>query len=121
MSDLNLFAQRYIAVWNEPDPELRRKAITELFSANAVHLTPSQEIHGHEQLEVRIATAYEKWVEPGEHVFRAVPNANGHHDAVRFNWHMVHLASDTAVAVGFDFILLDEDRLIVSDHQFVES
>jgi hypothetical protein len=121
MSDLNLFAQRYIAVWNEPDPELRRKAIAELFAVDAVHLTPSQEVRGHEELEVRIGTAYEKWVKPGGHVFRAAPNANGHHDAVRFNWHMVHLASDTVVSVGFDFIILDQDGLIVSDHQFVDS
>jgi hypothetical protein len=37
MSDLNDFARRYIAVWNEPDAALRRKAIIELFAPDAAH------------------------------------------------------------------------------------
>jgi hypothetical protein len=80
MSDLNAFARRYIAMWNEPDADLRRKVIAELFAPDAAHYTPSQEIHGHAKLEARITTAYEKWVKPGLYAFRAVPNANGHHN-----------------------------------------
>ena len=91
MSDLNDFARRYIAMWNEPDADLRRKAIADLFAPDAAHYTPSQEVHGHTELEVRVTAAYEKWVKPGLHAFRAVPNANGHHNAVRFNWEMVSL------------------------------
>lgn len=120
MSDLNEFAERYIAVWNEPNAELRRKGIAELFAPDVAHYTPSQEVHGHAQLEVRIGTAYEQWVAPGEFVFRAVPGANGHHNAVRFNWEMVNVASGVAVSVGFDFIVLGTDGLIKSDHQFVD-
>ena len=120
MNDLNELACRYIAVWNEPDPQLRRTAIAQLFAPNAVHYTPSQEVHGLAELEVRIATAYEKWVEPGVHAFRAVPNANGHHNAVRFNWEMVTQVSGEVDSVGFDFILLDDAGLITSDHQFID-
>ncbi|MDH6135469.1 hypothetical protein P3T37_004884 [Kitasatospora sp. MAA4] len=120
LNDLNAFAERYIAVWNEPDAELRRKGIAALFAADSVHYTPSQEVRGHAELDVRITKAFDTWVRPGEYVFRAVPNANGHHNSVRFNWEMVHLASKEAVSVGFDFIVLDQDGLIKSDHQFVD-
>ena len=119
MSDLNTFAHRYIAMWNEPDAGQRRKAIAELFAPDAAHYTPSQEIHGHAELEVRITTAYEKWVKLGVHTVRAVPNANGHHNAVRFNWEMVTLASGKVDSVGFDFIVLNGEGLIKTDHQFV--
>lgn len=121
MSDLNEFARRYIAFWNEPDPELRRKAIEELFTPDMVHYTPSMEAHGHEEMAARVTLSHDKWVKPGEYVFRAVPNANGHHGAVRFNWEMVNLATDAAVSVGFDFLVLDENGLIRTDHQFVDS
>ncbi|MFC7640774.1 hypothetical protein ACFQX6_07005 [Streptosporangium lutulentum] len=83
-------------------------------------LHPSHEVHGHTELEERIATAYEQWVKPGIHVFRAVPNANGHHNAVRFNWEMVIRASGAVDSVGFDFIVLNGEGLIKSDHQFID-
>ncbi|WP_214412930.1 nuclear transport factor 2 family protein [Sphaerisporangium fuscum] len=120
MSDLNEFARRYIAMWNEPDAESRRKVIGELFAPGAAHYTPTREVHGHEEMEARVAAAYDQWVRPGEYVFRPVPNADGHHNAVRFNWEMVKAASGEVVSVGFDFIVLDDDGLIVSDHQFID-
>lgn len=120
MKDPNDFARRYIAMWNEPDAELRRRAIAELFAPDSVHYTPTQEARGHAQLEARVTAAYQKWVEPGMYAFRAAPNANGHHNAVRFNWEMVALPSGEVVSVGFDFIVLDQEGLIRSDHQFVD-
>lgn len=120
MSDLNQFAARYIAMWNEPDTELRRKAIAELFAPDAVHYTPAQEVHGHHELEERVTTAYEKWVKPGVFAFRAVPNANGHHDTVRFNWEMYRLEDGSTDSRGFDFITLNEQGQIVTDYQFVD-
>lgn len=120
MNDLNDLARRYIAVWNEPHADLRRVAIGELFAPDAVHYTPTREVHGRAELEARITGAYEQWVEPGVYTFRAVPNANGHHDAVRFNWEMVRLDTGKVESVGFDFLVLDQDGLIRSDHQFVD-
>ncbi|MEU7916201.1 nuclear transport factor 2 family protein [Microbispora bryophytorum] len=121
MNDLNDLARRYVAVWNEPDAAVRREMIAQLFAPGAAHYTPSMEAHGHAQMEARIATSYDKWVEPGAYVFRAVENATGHHDAVRFNWEMVRTASGEVDSVGFDFLTLGEDGRIRTDHQFIES
>jgi hypothetical protein len=73
---------RYVAVWNEPEPELRGKAIRELWAHDGTHiLQPPEEIrtvaarlgftstvleaHGHEALEARVARAYEDFVAGG--------------------------------------------------------
>lgn len=77
-------------------------------------------MHGHDELEVRVTTAYQRWVEPGAYVFRAAPGANGHHNAVRFHWELVTLATAEVASVGFDFVLLDDGGRITSDHQFVD-
>jgi hypothetical protein len=120
MSDLNDLACRYVEMWNEPDPELRGKSIAELFTPDVAHYTPFQEVRGRAEMATRVAISYEKWVRPGTHIFRAVPNATGHHNAVRFNWEMVDVASGAVRNVGFDFVLLDQDGLISSDHQFID-
>ncbi|MFJ8825493.1 nuclear transport factor 2 family protein [Streptomyces sp. NPDC102467] len=118
--NLNEFATRYIAMWNEPDPGLRSKAIEELFAPEARHYTPAQEVRGRAEMEERVGTAYEKWVKPGKFAFRAVPNATGHHRSVRFNWEMHSVVTGAADSVGFDFITLNEFGQILTDYQYVD-
>ena len=120
MSDLSELAQRYIAMWNEPDADRRRIDIEALWAADSAHYTDSREAHGYEALAERIGRAYEQWVAPGQYVFRAVDNANGHHNTVRFNWEMVTTDSAQVVSVGFDFLLLDDEGRISVDYQFID-
>ncbi|HEX4725799.1 MAG TPA: nuclear transport factor 2 family protein [Pseudonocardiaceae bacterium] len=120
MSDLSELAQRYIAVWNEPDAERRLAGIEALWAVDCAHYTDIREAHGYDALHERIAKAYEQWVAPGQYVFRAVDNANGHHNTVRFNWEMVTTDSDQVVSVGFDFLLLDDQGKISVDYQFID-
>ena len=38
-------AERYVALWNEPDPDRRRRMIAELWTADGLHiLQPPEEI-----------------------------------------------------------------------------
>src|ERR671910_137000 len=73
-------AERYLALWNEPDAERRRRLIAELWTEDGRHiLQPPQEIRGiaarpgigltaileargYEEIEARVASAYEHWV-----------------------------------------------------------
>ncbi len=73
-------ADRYLALWNEPDPERRRRMIAELWTEDGSQiLQPPQEMReiaasaglgmaatlearGHAELEARAATSYEQWV-----------------------------------------------------------
>src|SRR5919198_3322552 len=73
-------ADRYLALWNEPDADRRRRTIAELWTQHGRHiLQPPQEIRriaarpgigltailearGHHEIEARVASAYEHWV-----------------------------------------------------------
>ena len=73
-------AEKYLALWNEPDADRRRRTIAELWTEDGRHiLQPPQEIRaiaarhglaitailearGYEEIEARAASAYEHWV-----------------------------------------------------------
>lgn len=128
---------RYVAVWNEPDAELRRKAIHELWTEDGAHiLQPPQEIrkaatglgftsttleaHGHYELEVRVTRAYQEFVAPGEFRFKPRDNADWLHNVVKFNWEMVPSSGGEVAGAGLEILILDEDGRIKTDYQFIE-
>jgi hypothetical protein len=135
--DLHNLTDRYVAVWNEPDAVLRRAAVRELWSADAVHvLQPPKEIvqtaeglgfdrlvleaRGHRALEFRVTRAHEEFVAPGTFVFRSRGNADRLHDVVKFHWEMVPRDGAEVVGVGLEILVLGPDGRIVSDYQFIE-
>ena len=128
---------RYVAVWNEPDAELRRKAIHALWTEDGAHvLQPPLEIQnaaagigftsaalearGHDELEVRVTRAYQDFVAPGEFTFRPRDNAGRLRNVVKFNWEMVPIAGGEAAASGLEILVLGEDGRITTDYQFIE-
>jgi hypothetical protein len=128
---------RYVAVWNEANAELRRKAINELWAEDGAHvLQPPLEIQkaaagigfasaalearGHDELEVRVARAYQDFVAPGEFTFRPRDNAGRLRNVVKFNWEMVPVAGGEAAATGLEILVLDDDGRITTDYQFIE-
>ncbi|WP_051970619.1 hypothetical protein [Kitasatospora azatica] len=131
-------ADRYIAVWNEPDPTVRRTLIAELWSPEAVHLVqPPQEmreraigigfpdaaleLRGHAALEVRVRTAYQEFVASGQMRFRARPDADRLQSVVKFHWEAVDPNTEQVVGGGLEFVVLDEDGRIARDYQFISS
>ncbi|MER6947558.1 nuclear transport factor 2 family protein [Nonomuraea sp. NPDC000554] len=116
--DVEKFVDRYTAVWNEPDSEVRRETIAELWSEDGVEFTDSTEHRGRQAIEARIAQAYEQLVRQGGFVFRAAGDAVGHHDAVRFTTYMVPAAGGDIAWTGFVFARLDDDGRILQDYQF---
>ncbi|MFZ3566902.1 hypothetical protein ACOKM5_08070 [Streptomyces sp. BH097] len=134
--DAQDLAARYAAVWNEPDPGLRRKAVAALWARDGVHvLQPPQEMRaeahrlgfagaalvarGHAELEARVARAHEEFVASGEYTFRAAPGAAAAlEDVVTFRWQSVSVATGEAVGGGTEFVTVDEEGLISRDYQF---
>lgn len=130
-------ADRYVAVWNEPDAGTRRKAIHDLWAEDGAHiLQPPQEIRtvatglgftwtslearGHDALEVRVTRAYEEFVAPGKFSFKARDNADCLRNVVKFNWEMVASGGGEVAGVGLEILVLDEDGRIKTDYQFIE-
>jgi hypothetical protein len=112
-------ADRYAAVWNESDPALRRKGIAELWDPDGAHYVRTLEARGFDALEKRIIGSYEKNVRSAGHRFRAVPNAQTLRNVVTFSWEMVSADRSKVLAVGLEFLVLDDRGRIVADYQFI--
>src|SRR5215212_344754 len=129
-------AEKYLALWNEPDADRRRRMIAGLWTENARHiLQPPQEIReiaaqsgigltailearGHEEIEARAASAYEHWIGSEGLRFRRRDDAQRLGDVVKFHWEAV--AKDGEVfAAGFVLLVLAVDGRIERDYTFV--
>jgi hypothetical protein len=138
MTDANQLADRYVELWNEPDPDRRRAIIAELWTEDGAHilqppaevreiasrpgigLTARLEARGHAALEARATSAYEEFIAPGEFSFQRQDDAERLADVVKFRWQMVSTSGEVAGA-GLEFLVLAPDGRIRSDYQFIES
>jgi hypothetical protein len=129
-------AEKYLALWNEPDADRRRRMIAELWTEDGRHiLQPPQEIRaiaaqpgigltailearGYEQIEARAASVYEHWVGSEGFSFRGRDDAERLGDVVKFHWEAVAKGGEL-FAVGLSFLVLAADGRIKCDYTFV--
>src|SRR3954454_4006123 len=116
-------ADRYIAVYNEPDAARRRRTIADLWTQDARHvLQPPEEIRaiaaqpgigltailearGREEIEARVASAYEHWVAAEGLSFGGRDDAERLGDVVKFHWEAVAKDGDR-VGGGLNVLVL---------------
>ena len=129
-------AEKYVALWNEPDAGRRGRMIAELWAEDGRHiLQPPQEIRaiaaqpgiamtailearGYEEIEARAASAYEHWVGSEGLSFRGRDDADRLGDVVKLHWEAV--AKDgTVFGVGLSFLVLAADGRIERDYTFI--
>ena len=130
-------SERYVALWNEPDPERRRATVRELWTEDGGQiLRPPQEIReqaatigffasvlearGHAALEQRVASAYERFVAPGDAAFRPRGTPVQIGDVLKFEWEYAPLDGSAPSGGGTEFVLLSVDGRIRSDYQFID-
>jgi hypothetical protein len=136
MTDIEL-AEQYVALWNEPDADRRRRTIAALWAEDASHiLQPPQEIRaiaaspgiglaatlearGHAELEARAATSYEHWVGSEGLSFRGCDDVDRLGEVAKFHWEAVSPDGEVA-AVGLVFLVLAADGRIERDYTFIE-
>jgi len=73
---------RYLAVWSEPDPQARRAAIDVLWEPDAVEYVEGIQFRGHEELDRRIAHAYETFVADGTYDVTMADDVSWHDDVI---------------------------------------
>jgi hypothetical protein len=117
--DLDDFAKRYMATWNEPDSERRREAVVELWAPDGAVVNARREYRGLNAVHEAVSRSYEGFISRG-YLYRPLRRAMTHHHAVRFDWEMVTSAGDEPVSIGVNFLLLDDERRISLDYQFVD-
>jgi hypothetical protein len=130
-------ADRYLALWNEPDGHRRRQLIAELWTEGGRHLLqPPQEIRelaaqpgigmpailearGHDEIEARVASAFEHWVGSEGLSFRGRDDAEQLGDVVTFRWEAIDEDGEASGA-GLNFLVLAADGRIERDYVFVQ-
>jgi hypothetical protein len=131
-------ADRYVALWSEPDADRRRRSITalwredgsqilqppremrEIAASPGIGLAATLEARGHAELEARAATSYEHWVGSEGLRFRGRDDVERLGDVVKFHWEAVTRDGEVA-AVGLVFVVLGADGRIRRDYVFIES
>ena len=98
--DLDQFADRYVSLWNERDPEKRREQIGRLWVDEGEHYVESGKFVGLDALERRVIEAHNAFVRDAGNRFRAVAGARREGDVVTFYWEMLPARGETVLARG---------------------
>ncbi len=109
--------ERYVAAWNEPDAEARRRAVVGLWTEDGAYTDPLAAVQGHEAIATVIEGA--RGMFPG-HVFELAGKVNAHHDVVRFGWELMPEGGGEATVVGFDVAVVAEDGRLRSVYGFLD-
>src|SRR6185312_9001531 len=90
----------------QPPEEMR-----EIAARPGIGLAATLEARGHAEIEARVASAYEHWVDSEGLSFRASDDAERLGDVVKFHWDAVDKAGEV-VGVGLNFLVLAPDGRI---------
>jgi hypothetical protein len=130
-------ADRYMALWNEPDADRRRRMIGELWTEGGSQiLQPPQEMReiaaspgiglaatlearGDAELEARATTSFRHWVGSEGLSFWGRDDAERLGDVVKFHWEAVTNDGETA-AVGQKVLVLAADGRIERNYTFMD-
>ena len=107
---------RYVAVWGEPDAEARRAAIGSLWEPDGVEYVEGIQFRGHEELDDRIAHAYETFVASGKYNVTMADDVSRHDDIITFSVQLSTPEGEVAWAARV-FLLLGETGRIREDCQ----
>ncbi|MEU8230711.1 nuclear transport factor 2 family protein [Actinoplanes sp. NPDC048967] len=116
MSDFDIVVQHYLAAWNETDPQRRRAAIEEAFTADIRYVDPLAAVEGHAALDGLIGAVQAQF--PGW-AFTPGGPVDAHHEQARFTWHLGP-AGQEPVVIGFDVAELGADGRIRTVLGFID-
>ena len=113
-------ADRYLALWSEPDPQRRRAAIAALWAPDGIEFVEGVQFRGHDRLEARVAEAHQAFVASGKYTVTSPGDVTAHHDIVTLTIQLAQAGGDRAGEVAWAarvFLVLGADGLIREDYQ----
>ena len=119
MLDAQTLADRYVAAWNERDATKRLEAIAALWAPDAQTQGGARESRGIGALGRLILGSSAKNGGRDGILLRAAPSARRRRDVVTFRWEMLLAGSETVLASGLEFLIVDDEGRILVDHPFV--
>ena len=118
MSELAAFIDRYVSVWNEKDPDARKRTIVALWAPDGTTSDRQLEACGYEAIEARVASANQKWVRDQGFTFRPRQSFALHRHVVKLVWEMVPASGGEVAAAGLIVLILSPEGRIRADYQF---
>ena len=119
MLDAQALADRYVAAWSESDAAKRSSAIAALWALDAPRRGGAGAARGYGALGKLIPGSTERNGAESGIRYRAAPNALLRGDVLTFRWEMLLTDSETVLASGLEFLIVDCEGRILTDHPFV--
>ena len=116
MKDTRAIVDRYLAIWNEADPQRRRAMIAEVWTQDATYADPVMRGAGHDGIDAMIAGAQAQF--PG-FAFSALGEPDAHGDRLRFRWTLGPKGANTIID-GTDFAVVASDGRLASVTGFLD-
>ena len=108
--------ERYIASWNETNPERRRKLLEDLWVADASYIDPLAAASGRDEIDATIAAVQAQF--PG-FTFTLASPVDAHHNQARFTWGLGPAGAEPVI-VGFDVAVAAADGRLESVLGFLD-
>jgi hypothetical protein len=109
--------RRYLAAWNESDPDVRRAQIENVWAEDGSYVDPLAAVAGYEEISALIGMVQQQ--APG-HLFQLLDGVDAHHNVARFGWELVPAAGGESIAEGFDVAVTNGDGRIRSVLGFLD-
>jgi SnoaL-like domain len=107
MTDANIIARNYIALWNERTPSRRREMLSHDWTADATYVAPMMSGDGHDGVDALISGVQQRLP---DFKFKLIGEPNGYGDHLRFSWGLGPDGADSPIK-GTDFAVLKEGRI----------
>jgi hypothetical protein len=120
-NDVETFVQRFVNVWNEKDPGLRRLAIESPWAKDGRHYMGAHDVGGHDALEARVTASHQRNVAEGGGWFRPASAIQTLPGVVKFRWDLARRSGEEVLSAGVGFLVCDSSSKIVADYLFAES
>ncbi len=117
MTDVIPAVDRYIEIWNEPNPARRRELIARTWAEDAIYVDPLGVARGRDAIDATVAATQAQF--PG-FSFRLAGPVDAHHHLARFTWELASGTDADPVAVGFDVAVFAEDGHLRSVYGFLD-
>jgi hypothetical protein len=108
--------ERYLASWNETDPEARRALLRDVWADEASYVDPLAAVSGRDEIDATIAAVQAQF--PG-FTFTLVSPVDAHHRQARFNWGLGPAGAEPVI-VGFDVAVAAQDGRLASVLGFLD-
>lgn len=108
MTDIESLVQRYLATFNETDARRRSALLEGIYTTNATYTDPHADLQGPAAIDELIGVIQKSY--PGV-TFELAGRIDAHHAQARFTWHAMAEGAKEPVAIGFDVIVLENERI----------